>query len=178
MKLYNHNIVAALKFLRISQKNVEILRPEYESRGIVNDCKLLPSIFWEVFIAKLTDDECDGRDGYADLNKTEVKSLHKFRTSHADYQRHLKNYKLKDKTERRVNHIFCVYSNWYRDVEVYLKRPDELTELLDALNEKAKNTYKNNQSNRRSRDKVSMGNILEGKLLIRVVDCQLLYPMQ
>ena len=84
----------------------------------------VPSVMWELFGAILTGRSGAGTTG-ADLNGWEVKSAKE--GSSFEYQYHLNTGAEKLKEDCLVNHLFCSYSETYKDVVVRTIKGDDLT---------------------------------------------------
>lgn len=81
------------------------------------------SVRWELFGSKLTGRNRVQNTG-ADLNGCEVKSA---KTGGSfEYQYHLNTGAEKLKDDCKVNHIFCTYSETYKDVTVYAIKGEQL----------------------------------------------------
>lgn len=85
----------------------------------------VPSVLWELFGALLTERSGSGLTG-ADLVGWEVKSA-KIGGSF-EYQYHLNTGEIKLKEDCEVNHLFCTYSETYKDVVVRVMRGVDLAE--------------------------------------------------
>lgn len=91
-----------------------------------NNLKLagsVPSVMWELFGAILTGRSGNGATG-ADLNGWEVKSA-KIGGSF-EYQYHLNTGAEKLKDDCKVSHLFCTYSETYKDVSVRVMKGNDL----------------------------------------------------
>lgn len=75
----------------------------------------VPSVLWELFGALLTERSGAGSTG-ADLQGWEVKSAKE--GGSYEYQYHLNTGAAKLKEDCEVSHLFCTYSETYKDVEV------------------------------------------------------------
>lgn len=85
----------------------------------------VPSVLWELFGALLTERSGSGLTG-ADLLGWEVKSA-KVGGSF-EYQYHLNTGAAKLKEDYEVNHLFCTYSETYKDIVVRVMRGKDLAE--------------------------------------------------
>ena len=83
----------------------------------------VPSVMWELFGALLTERSGSGLTG-ADLVGWEVKSSK--RGGSYEYQYHLNTGAIKLKEDCLVNHLFCTYSETYKDVEVRVIKGGDL----------------------------------------------------
>ena len=87
----------------------------------------VPSVLWELFGAVLTERSGSGLTG-ADLNGWEVKSA-KVGGSF-EYQYHLNTGATKLKEDCEVNHLFCIYSETYKNVVVRAIRGANLANIF------------------------------------------------
>ncbi len=85
----------------------------------------VPSVLWELFGALLTERSGSGLTG-ADLVGWEVKSARV--GGSFEYQYHLNTGAAKLKEDCEVNHLFCTYSETYKDVAVRVMRGADLAE--------------------------------------------------
>lgn len=88
----------------------------------------VPSVIWELFGAILTGRLGTGASAGADLHGWEVKSA-KERGSF-EYQYHLNTGAAKLKEDCLVNHLFCTYSETYKDVVVRVIEGEHLAGLF------------------------------------------------
>lgn len=85
----------------------------------------VPSVLWELFGAILTERSGTGLTG-ADLQGWEVKSAKE--GGSYEYQYHLNTGAAKLKEDCQVNHLFCKYSETYKDVAVRVMKGKDLAE--------------------------------------------------
>lgn len=85
----------------------------------------VPSVLWELFGALLTERSGSGLTG-ADLFGWEVKSAKA--GGSFEYQYHLNTGAAKLKEDCKVNHLFCVYSETYKDVAIRVMAGKDLAE--------------------------------------------------
>ena len=88
----------------------------------------VPSVMWELFGAILTGRSGTGTSAGTDLNGWEVKSA-KVGGSF-EYQYHLNTGASKLKEDCLVSHLFCTYSETYKDVVVRAIKGESLSEVF------------------------------------------------
>jgi DNA-directed RNA polymerase alpha subunit len=154
-----------------------------EKIGLLTQHKLklagsVPSVLWEAFGAVLTERSGSGLTG-ADLLGWEVKSA-KMGGSF-EYQYHLNTGATKLKEDCEVNHLFCTYSENYKDVSVRVMRGSDLAEKYFKSWEPdyLKNydiSAPNLQRRQRFRKNISFGYIeTNGELVLRIEDSVITY---
>lgn len=134
----------------------------------------VPSVLWELFGALLTERSGSGLTG-ADLLGWEVKSA-KVGGSF-EYQYHLNTGAAKLKEDCEVNHLFCTYSETYKDVVVRVMSGKDLAEKYFKLWEPdyLKNydsSVHDSQRRQRFRRNISFGYVeANGELVLKIEDC-------
>ena len=133
----------------------------------------VPSVMWELFCAVLTGRSGTGAKG-ADLTGWEVKSAKQ--GSSFEYQYHLKSGEEKLKEDCLVNHLFCTYSETYKDVVV---RAIEGKHLAASFFKKWLPEYKKNydasapanKRRQRFRKAISSSYVeTHGKIILKITD--------
>lgn len=131
----------------------------------------VPSVMWELFGALLTERRGSGLTG-ADLLGWEVKSA-KFGGSF-EYQYHLNTGVAKLKEDCVVNHLFCTYSETYKDVVVRVISGKNLSEkFFRAWEPEYLKNYDTSvpvsQRRQRFRKNISFGYVeANGKLVLKI----------
>jgi hypothetical protein len=159
-KLYLRHIYDSEKIKLLSDYNLKIA-------GSV------PAVLWELFGALLTERSGMGLTG-ADLIGWEVKSA-KIGSSF-EYQYHLNTGAGKLKEDCEVNHIFCNYSETYKDVEVRVMRGKVLAQKYfkswepDYL-KNYDTSVPDSQRRQRFRKSISFGYVeSNGELVLKIKD--------
>lgn len=154
-----------------------------EKIGLLNKHKLkiagsVPSVIWELFGAILTERSGAGTTG-ADLQGWEVKSAKA--SGSYEYQYHLNTGAAKLKEDCEVNHLFCSYSETYKDVVVRVMHGADLADKYFKAWEPdyIKNygaSVPDSQRRQRFRKSVSFGYVEdEGILVLKIENSKLVY---
>ncbi len=138
----------------------------------------VPSVLWELFGALLTERSGSCLTG-ADLQGWEVKSAKE--GGSYEYQYHLHTGAAKLKEDCEVNHLFCTYSETYKDVVVRVMRGHDLSHKFFRSWEP--DYFKNydasvpdSQRRQRFRKSISFGYIEKnGALVLKVESGKLVY---
>lgn len=138
----------------------------------------VPSVLWELFGALLTERSGVGTTG-ADLQGWEVKSAKE--GGSYEYQYHLNTGAEKLKEDCEVNHLFCTYSETYKDVVVRVMQGSDLENTYFKVWEP--DYFKNygasvpdEQRRQRFRKSISFGYVEEnGTLVLKVEGGKLIY---
>ena len=136
------------------------------------------SVIWELLGAVLTERSGHGITG-ADLQGWEVKSA-KTGGSY-EYQYHLNSGSAKLDEDGEVNHLFCSYSETYKDVTVRVMRGSDLAERYfkawkpDYL-KNYDNSVPDSQRRQRFRKSISHGYVeSNGVLVLKIEEGELVY---
>ncbi|MCF6337823.1 MAG: hypothetical protein L3J84_07695 [Gammaproteobacteria bacterium] len=138
----------------------------------------VPAVLWELFGALLTERPGTGSTG-ADLLGWEIKSAKE--GGSYEYQYHLNTGAVKLKEDCEVNHLFCSYSETYKDVVVRTIKGDDLAEkYFKAWQPDYFNNYDSSvpkeQRRQRFRRSISFGYVeTNGCLIMKVEDGKLVY---
>jgi len=138
----------------------------------------VPSVLWELFGALLTERSGSGLIG-ADLLGWEVKSAKE--GGAYEYQYHLNTGSAKLKEDCEVNHLFCTYSEMYKDVVVRVIRGQDLADKFFKSWEPdyLKNydvSVPDSQRRQRFRKSISFGYVeANGVLVLKVEDGKIVY---
>jgi len=138
----------------------------------------VPSVMWELFGAVLTERSGEGVTG-ADLQGWEVKSAKE--GGSYEYQYHLNTGAAKLKEDCEVNHLFCTYSETYKDVSVRVMPGKELaTRFFKAWEPDYLKNYDasvpDSQRRQRFRKSISFGFVENnGILVFRIENGKLTY---
>lgn len=133
----------------------------------------VPSVIWELFGALLTGREGAGNKG-ADLVGWEVKSAKE--GGSYEYQYHLNTGLAKLKEDCRVNHLFCKYSETYKDVIVLAVQGDVLAKTyfkkwIPLYESNYDTTQPASQRRQRFRKNVTSGFVdTNGSLILKIED--------
>lgn len=138
----------------------------------------VPSVLWELFGAVLTERSGSGLIG-SDLLGWEVKSAKEGGSYEYQYHLNTGGDKLKDDCE--VNHLFCTYSETYKDVAVRVMRGEDLADKYFKFwePEYLKNydaSVHRSQRRQRFRRSISFGYIdTHGVLVLQIKNGKLVY---
>lgn len=138
----------------------------------------VPSVLWELFGSLLTERSGSGLTG-ADLLGWEVKSAKE--GGSYEYQYHLNTGAAKLKEDCEVNHLFCRYSETYKDVVVRVMRGKDLAStFFKAWEPDYLRNYDasvpDSQRRQRFRKSISFGYVeANGVLVLKIEDGQLVY---
>lgn len=154
-----------------------------EKIGMLNKHKLkvagsVPSVLWELFGALLTERPGAGTTG-VDLQGWEVKSAKE--GGSYEYQYHLNTGAAKLKEDYEVSHLFCTYSETYKDVVAKAMHGADLADTYFKAWEP--DYFKNynasvpkEQRRQRFRKSISFGYVEEnGILILKIQDGKLIY---
>jgi len=132
----------------------------------------VPSVLWELFGALLTGRSGAGTTG-ADLVGWEVKSARQ--SGSYEYQYHLNTGAEKLKEDRVVNHLFCTYSETYKNVSVRAIKGQDLAEpFFDIWEPEYHSNYDSsapaNQRRQRFRKNIPFGYVEKNGVMVLKVE--------
>lgn len=146
---------------------LEAKLPTYAERGIPSE-GLVPFRDWEVFAAILADDRGSVSRSGADLAHHEVKSAK--RGGGFEYQYHRRAGVSKLDHDLTIEHLFVVYENNYRCVDVYALGPEQFAEAASVWREQLIAAYQNPRNQRFRRSVHYRKVVEEGRLVMRIRD--------
>lgn len=132
----------------------------------------VPSVLWELFGALLTERSGSGLTG-ADLLGWEVKSAKE--GGSYEYQYHLNTGAAKLKEDCEVNHLFCTYSETYKDIAVRVMHgPDLAAKFFKSWEPNYLKNYgasvPDSQRRQRFRKSISFGYIEKNGVLVLKIE--------
>ncbi len=169
-----YNITAAIEYYRthiILPHEAKL--PIYQARHISPE-GIVPFRDWEVFAAVLVDDVGSGLATGSDLVRYEIKSA-KFGGSF-EYQYHRNTGLVKLSHDLNVDHLFIIYSDSYRYVDVYLLTKDQVKRFFAVWQPLLESNYLD-ATRQRFRRSIPYGEVTStGTLVLQIRNAALVFP--
>jgi len=147
---------------------IEALCAEY------NFASKIPSWKWEMFGAILMDDRAKDCNKGSDLHHHEIKSRNRSYPN-IEYQYHRNCWEEKLEDEKRVTHVYIIYEEGYRDIEVIAVEGPLLSDRFEEWKPDIKLCYETTQKDR-CRKSIPTKALYElGKVVFRIANGKLDY---